>query len=132
MKRAVVISPNWIGDVIMAMPAVAGFRARSPETEIVVAARPKVTELWSLLSDSLRVVSLEGSSADQVATLRSIAAEWAFILPHSFRSAFLPWAARVDERRGVAGHWRRIFLTEVVSLDTRVPTAPHHQSREYG
>ncbi len=54
--------------------------------------------------------------------------ETAFVLPHSFRSALVPFLARVPERIGLPGHARDFMLTRVVSAPLR--SGREHQSYE--
>jgi ADP-heptose:LPS heptosyltransferase len=39
MKRLVILSPNWLGDAVMALPAIADVRRSAPGLSITVAAR---------------------------------------------------------------------------------------------
>ena len=38
MKRLVIRAPNWLGDAVMALPALAAVRAAMPGTRITIAA----------------------------------------------------------------------------------------------
>ena len=42
MNRLVILAPNWLGDAVMAQPAVAAVRRALPEATIAVAGRPSV------------------------------------------------------------------------------------------
>jgi len=42
MKRLVILSPNWLGDAVMALPAIADVRRAAPDASITVAARPAI------------------------------------------------------------------------------------------
>src|SRR5436190_1191522 len=39
MKRLVILAPNWLGDAVMALPAIDDVRRAAPDTHITVAAR---------------------------------------------------------------------------------------------
>ena len=64
-------------------------------------------------------------------TIRSVKAgnfDFAYILPNSFRSAWIPFLAGIPGRRGVPGQHRRWILTETVQLS--VAARCGHQSLE--
>ena len=45
IKKILVRAPNWVGDGVMATPALAGLRSNFKEAEIVVLAKPIVAKL---------------------------------------------------------------------------------------
>ena len=45
-QKIMVRAPNWIGDAVMALPALEALRARFPEAELVVVSKPWVSELY--------------------------------------------------------------------------------------
>ena len=51
MKRLVVLAPNWLGDAVMALPAIADVRRASPHAEMTVAARPSIAPLFTMVSE---------------------------------------------------------------------------------
>ena len=46
--RILVLAPNWLGDAVMALPAIADVRRRFPAAQLVVAARASVAALFEL------------------------------------------------------------------------------------
>ena len=51
MKHLVILAPNWLGDAVMALPAIADLRRAMPHAAITVAARPAIAPLFSLVPD---------------------------------------------------------------------------------
>ena len=49
MNRLVILAPNWLGDAVMALPAIADLRRAAPAAFITVAARPSVAPLFALV-----------------------------------------------------------------------------------
>src|SRR5438445_52745 len=49
MTRLVILAPNWLGDAVMALPAIADVRRGEPGATITVAARPAVAPLFALV-----------------------------------------------------------------------------------
>ncbi|HET9271419.1 MAG TPA: hypothetical protein VFO31_24750, partial [Vicinamibacterales bacterium] len=56
--RLVVLSPNWLGDAVMALPAVADLRRRFPSAHLAVAARGSVAPMFELAPGVDAVVTL--------------------------------------------------------------------------
>ncbi len=126
--RVLVVSPGWIGDAIMALPALQLFREQKPATEITVLAKPGLLPFWELHVAPQHRLAAAGTWATTRAILRGGFAT-AYLLPNSVRSALLPWLAAVPERIGCAGHWRSALLTQVVVPP--VASERQHQAWEY-
>ncbi len=122
------VSPGWIGDALMALPALQLFQARHPGTALTVLAKPRLVPLWSLHAAPRRVVAVTGTWPTVVDLVRG-GFSAAYLLPNSVRSALLPWLAAVPERIGLAGQWRRLLLTQVVTPP--MDPARQHQAWEY-
>ena len=122
------VSPGWIGDAIMALPALQLFRAQNPGAEITVLAKSGLLSFWELHAAPQRRLAVTGTWATSLAILRG-GFSAAYLLPNSVRSALLPWLAAVPERSGLAGSWRRLLLTQVVMPPT--DAARQHQAWEY-
>lgn len=129
--RLLVVSPSWLGDCVMAMPALAALCKRLPQARVTVLAKPSVAPLWSLFPGIHAVIPLEKGFTgmlDTITSVKSEAFDFAYILPNSFRSALIPWLAGIPGRRGVPGQGRRWMLTESVVLSASARCG--HQSLE--
>lgn len=130
--KALICVPNWIGDSVMAMPAVQAFRDVHPSATLIALTKPAVRELWVLNSSFDQLVVLEPGVKGLLAAakqLRAAEIDIAWVLPNSTRAALVPWLAGIPRRIGYRGHWRSALLTEIV------PPPPNaeaiHQSVEY-
>jgi heptosyltransferase-2 len=131
-ERVLICAVNWIGDSVMAMPAVQQFREAHPSAQIIVLVKPALRPLWQLHAAPDGIVSIAGGIGGTLRTaarVRAARADIAYILPHSFRSALIPWLARVPERRGLPGHARDWMLTRVAR--PREAPGRTHQAFEY-
>jgi heptosyltransferase II len=117
VKRLVVVAPNWLGDAVMALPAIADVRRARPDASIAVAARPSVAPLFTLTRDVDEIVVLPGDGPSPLA-----GGEAALLLPNSFHSALMAKRAGVPERWGYATDWRGFLLTRAVP---RPPSGLH-------
>ena len=126
-----VVSPNWLGDAVMAMPAVRRWRGEHPATRLVVLAKPGVAPVWEMVDGVDEVVSLAPGNRGTFAAGRELRArgfDEALILPNSFRSALIPWLARIPRRRGTAFHARWALVNDRVRFSEAEKSL--HQARE--
>jgi len=97
--RLIVRAPNWLGDAVMALPALDAVRRAHAGATIVLAARASVAPLFEedtpARPDEIVVVD----DAREIAQLRGVRADAILLLPNSFASA---WRAR---RAGIAERW---------------------------
>jgi heptosyltransferase-2 len=116
-----VVAPNWLGDAVMALPAIADLRRHFADRRMIVAARASVSSLFTMVPDVERVVKAE------VAPIRDAKPSVAVLFPNSFASAWLVWRAGMRERWGYARDLRGHLLTRAV----RPPKQPMHQGEYY-
>jgi heptosyltransferase-2 len=120
--------PNWLGDTVMAVPALAAVRAAWPEAR-VLAAGPWAgllagQGLVDVLVDYPRRWSGRLRAADTVARFRP---DLAILLPSSLESALAAWYWGARRRVGFARGGRSELLTEAVAQ----PQPRAHQVDEY-
>ncbi|MEI6217652.1 MAG: lipopolysaccharide heptosyltransferase II [bacterium] len=123
---------NWLGDSIMTMPAIHEFKRRHPANTLTMLTKPSLTLLWRLNPDIDRVVELHPGplgAARASIEIRKMRVARAFVLTQSFRSALVPFLARIPERTGMPGHFRDWMLTGIVKPDGK--EARKHQMFEY-
>ena len=95
----VVRAPNWIGDVVLSLPAVRDLRRNFPAARIEVLARPWVAELYGAVAEVDAVRPSAGVRAD-AASVRG-AFDAAVLLPNSFAAAFAVWRAGIPRALGL-------------------------------
>ncbi len=130
--RILLVGVNWIGDTLMAMPAVQAFRRRHPEAHLAMLVKPGLAGLWRLHGapdEILTYTNGVGAVFRAAALVRQGAFHCAYVMPHSIRSALVPFLARVPERIGLPGPGRALLLHRVVQPDRR--PGRRHQGFEY-
>jgi lipopolysaccharide heptosyltransferase II len=133
--RILILSPNWLGDAVMALPAIADVRRRFATARVVVAARRAVAGVFHLAPMVDEVVPLEWNGTllrrralrNDLDALRRATADAALLLPNSFASAWMVHRAGIPERMGYARDWRRTLLTRAV----KTPGRSVHQAEYY-
>jgi heptosyltransferase-2 len=102
-------APNWLGDAVMALPAIRDVRRHFSGSSLTIAARPSVAPLFRAVAGIDR---LEVLDAKAEATRR--AADIGILLPNSFRSAWWLKRAGVKDRWGYRSDFRGVLLTKAV------------------
>ena len=118
-QRIVVFLPNWVGDVVMATPALRALREHFVGDRIVYVARPAAAATieggpWA---DEIIIDPSAGGRSPIVAFLHLVFAlrrghfDLAVLLPNSFRTALLARLGGVHRRAGYARDGRGWLLT---------------------
>jgi len=133
--RVVVVAPNWLGDAVMALPALASVRQQWPSAHVAVAARASVAPLFAMVAGVDAVITLETTTGlgavarwrRDAHRLASAGADAALLLPNSFVSAWIVAQAAIGERWGYAADLRARLLTRAVPR----PRTGLHQADYY-
>jgi heptosyltransferase II len=102
-------APNWLGDAVMALPAIRDVRRHFSGSSLTIAARSSVAPLFRAVTgvDRLEILDSRRASA-------KLTADIGILLPNSFRSAWLLKRAGVKERWGYRSDFRSALLTKAV------------------
>ncbi|MEM7260658.1 MAG: glycosyltransferase family 9 protein [Planctomycetota bacterium] len=122
VSRLVVRLPSWVGDAVMATPALRALRERYPRAEIALQGRGHLEPLLAgsgLFDRFIPVERGSGSTRRNSAALREWKPELAIILPHSFRAAFEVFRAGIPRRLGYEREGRGWLLTESLTPHIR-------------
>src|SRR5262249_56572741 len=127
MQRLVILAPNWLGDAVMALPAIADVRRALPAAHVAIAARGTVAPLFQLVPGINDTIVLgAGASLRRIGSWRSVGAELsgrgfdtALLLPNSIHAALIASRAGVPERWGYGSGLRRQWLTRSIPRSAR-------------
>jgi heptosyltransferase-2 len=130
-------SPNWLGDCVMALPAISAVRKAYGGAHISVEARPSVAGLYQWCADVDEVITClpEGGFSNFSVKLDHCKsnAEKKFdigiLFTNSFSTAFFMWKSGVKKRIGTDVNFRKIFLSVPVELTEKIKEA--HQAEWY-
>ena len=136
-KKIMVRATNWIGDAVMSLPAIEALRARFPNSEIVLVAKPWVSELYLNHPAVNRQIVYDPEGAHRgargfwrlVQELRSEGFDAAILLQNAYQAAWMAWCAGIPLRIGYARDGRSSLLNEVVQVPP--PPAYGHQVYYY-
>jgi len=135
IERLVVIAPNWLGDAVMALPAIADVRRHFESAHLTVAARPSVAPLFTMVQGVDEQLTLPGGGGFRAlsgwkvdaARLAEGQFDAALLLPNSFATALVASKAGIAERWGYDADWRGRWLTKPVPK----PRGELHQQAYY-
>ena len=126
-RRACVVVrlPNWVGDIALALPAVAAIRAARPAARIVGVARDahcglarRIGALDEVLPAPAGRGPARAASVWRLARrLRRLRAAAAVVLAPSFEAALTVWLAGIPRRIGHRTDGRGALLTDAVAPD---------------
>lgn len=136
--KLMIRATNWVGDAILALPALRAARKRYPDAEIVIVARPYVADIYRDQGVCDRLIEYDPRGvhtglAGRAALIRELRAEHfdvALLLQNAFDAAWLAWRAHIPERIGYARDGRGFLLTRAI----RVPSSgeiPKHEMYYY-
>ena len=136
--KILVRATNWVGDAIMAIPALEAVRARWGGAEIVVLARSWVADLYRGQGYADRVIVFDYRGRHRgilgrerlAAELRSEKFDAALLLQNAFEAAWLAWRAGIPERIGYARDARSWLLTQAIPVPQTGET-PAHETYYY-
>ncbi len=127
-RSILVVAPTWVGDFVMATPALRAIRDRFPQARISILAEPNLRELirggpWAddVVQWPAKAVRspLHRVYRDFAWDLRRRRYDLAVLLPNSFRAALIAWWARAEKRIGYDRDRRGWLLTHGVPVKNR-------------
>jgi heptosyltransferase-2 len=103
--------PNWIGDAVMATPAVRALREHFRDARFMHLVRPYVAGVLDGSPWSEKVIHLDAGTPW---TLLRESIDLAILFPNSFRSALIAWLGRCRRRVGYRRNGRSLLLTDAL------------------
>jgi heptosyltransferase II len=140
MNRLVILAPNWLGDAVMALPAIADVRRTAPSAHLTVAARPSIAPLFHLVRpvDDVLVLT-KRASVGRVSSWRELGVELAgggfdtaLLLPNSVHAALIAARAGIPERWGYRTSFRSRLLTRGVHPPSGLHQVEYYQQLVHG
>ena len=134
-KNIVVRLPNWIGDAVMAMPAIGCIRNASPDARITLLGKPSVNELYRYRDDINQILDFKlpggknklSAMREFSECLRDCKFDLGIVLPDSFSSALVFKLGKVN---GIAGY-RSELRSFMLSTPINQPDSDIHRSQKY-
>jgi heptosyltransferase-2 len=124
--RGAILAPNWLGDAVMSLPALAALRASTGSQPWTVLARPAVAAIYRMAPLGMEVTPLPA----KFHRLPRLGAREVILLPNSFHAAL--WGLRLGARRrvGYARDGRAWLLHPAIPVPAP-GSLPGHESFYY-
>ncbi len=120
IQRIVVRGTNWVGDAVIAVPALRRLRKLFPDAHITLVVRPSAEGLFTDVDfvDSLLIYHRKGlaSVLQQIRQWRREDFDLAILFQNAFEAALIAFLARVPFRVGYATDGRHPLLTHPIPL----------------
>ena len=121
MPRILVVAPNWIGDALMAQPLLARLHERIPGLEIdmlapewVAPVARRMPEVDEVIAVPFRHRALQLGARWKIGReLKARGYDQAIVLPNTWKSALVPFFARIPLRAGYLGESRYGLLNAI-------------------
>ncbi len=134
-KKILVRAPNWVGDGVMATPALAALRSHFPKAEITLLAKPAVSALLMHhpTIDRIRIFEDPGIHSGFIGFFRLVASlrreryDMAFLIQNAIKAALIATFSGIPERLGYDTDGRGFLLTRALPRKT----APQHQREAF-
>jgi len=122
--RIMIRATNWVGDAIMALPALRAVRAKFPDAHIAIVARPYVADIYRDQSICDQLIPYDPKSEHRgwkgreqlIQSLRAQKFDTALLLQNAFDAAWLAWRTAIPQRIGYARDGRSFLLTKAIPV----------------
>jgi heptosyltransferase-2 len=127
VRKILIVAPNWIGDALLAQPLFARLHDKHPDLIIDALAPPWTAPVLRRMPQVREVIDAPfghgelrlGERLRLARSLRARGYDEAIVLPNSFKSALIPFFARIPLRTGFVGELRYGLLNRAHQLDEK-------------
>ncbi len=129
IKRILIRSTNWVGDVVMTLPALESVRENFPESHITVLAKPWVIPLFEKHPSVDDIITFDkgdgylggiGQIVRIIRVIRKKRFDLAIIFQNAFEAALLAFLGNAEYRLGYKTDGRGFFLTHKVVISDEI------------
>ncbi len=122
--KIVVRAPNWIGDSVLALPALYNLKKNFPDSQIWIAAREWVKDLFMAEDLCEGIISLQNHRGmkvllDSSQRFKAFHFDLGILFTNSFASALLFYLAGIPERWGYKKDGRGFLLTKRIPVQKK-------------
>ncbi len=126
--RIGVMLPNWVGDVVMATPAIRAIRHKfGPQATYIGVMKPQMADVLNGLSWFDESLFFDARSKVRRQRVSHVARQlyvrrldWMFLLPNSLRAGLIAWLAGARRRVGYDRYGRGMLLTDKLLPPRRI------------
>jgi ADP-heptose:LPS heptosyltransferase len=130
--RVFVRMPNWLGDVVMAIPVLRALKTSRPDVELTLLCQPQFIELLSKLNLAERFIELPEKNSGyffKFFKYRKLYPDVHIVLTNSLRSDAEAYIINATVRLGMDNGSQRTLLTDVFNFGPNFDRSSVHQTR---
>ena len=125
LEKVLVVGPSWVGDMVMAQSLFISLKQKNPDVRIDVVAPDWSLPLLTRMPEVREGIGLPVGHGELKLAQRwrigrllkkTIAYQQAIVLPRSFKSALIPFFARIPVRTGYRGELRFGLINDMRSM----------------
>lgn len=124
-KKILIVGPSWVGDMVMAQSLFIALKQQDPAVIIDVLAMDWTRPLLQRMPEVNDAISMPISHGifgwkmrkKLGLSLRDKHYDQAIVLPNSWKSALIPWFAKIPVRTGWRGEYRYGLLNDIRKLE---------------
>lgn len=128
MKKILVRAPNWIGDAVMSLPALAALGRSFSRARISVLAKSRVIPVYQNQKEVSEVIEYDSAGIHRglkgrlklAAEIKKRGFDTAVLFQNAFDAAFLSFVARIPNRIGYARDMRTPLLTRAITATREI------------
>ena len=113
IKNLLIHAPNWLGDIVMSLPAIHLIKEEYKDIKITVLAKKSMFGILTVSGLVDDVIELQNFPA-----LRKYHFDATLLFPNSFESAFRVFGHGIKRRIGYKADYRSFMLTEAVERES--------------
>src|SRR3990167_9643064 len=126
-RKILIIGPSWVGDMVMAQGLFRLLKAQFPDARLDVLAPSWTFSVLSCMPEVTNAIEMPIGHGELKLweryrigrSLRASQYDQAIVLPNSFKSALIPFIARIPLRTGWLGEARYLLLNDYRKLDDK-------------
>lgn len=125
IHKILIVAPSWVGDMVMAQSLLQMLTEKRPTCRIDVLAPTYLEPLLSRMPKVHKFIASPFQHGELnlqkrwhlAKQLQAADYQEAIVLPNSYKSALIPYFARIPRRVGYRGEWRYGVLNQLKQLD---------------
>jgi heptosyltransferase-2 len=138
IHRILIRATNWVGDMVMSLPAIEAVRVNFPVSTIAVLARPWVIPLIENSPAVDRIIPLQkkGGAVQSIIEIirisrmiRQMQFDLALLFQNAFEAALIAYLSGIKYRIGYSTDGRRFLLSHAIVKDDKI--LKYHQVTHY-
>jgi heptosyltransferase-2 len=116
MARVLLVAPNWLGDCVMSQSLLSVLFDSKHQIDVLV--KRELADIFTRMPEVSNIIEHEFKSGklqfiQRVKLAKQLHYDMAFVLPNSWKSALIPFMARIPIRIGYLGELRYLLINKL-------------------